>query len=68
MSEQSIDSIIARLAELSEELGDLSMALLRDAIESGDTARPAGEKTVSQARRAVDKAVNLLAGLSPRSG
>jgi hypothetical protein len=67
VSEQSIDSIIARLEEVSAELGDHSIALLRDAIESGDTARPAGEKTVSQARRAVDKAINLLAGLSSSS-
>jgi hypothetical protein len=40
------------------------MTLLRDAIERGETARPGDEKTVSQARRAVDKAIHLLSGLS----
>lgn len=63
VSTQGIDDIIARLEEISESLGEQSMTLLRDAIDRGETARPGEEKTVSQARRAVDKAIHLLSGL-----
>ncbi len=48
-----------------EELGDLAIVLLRDAIADGATSRPAQEKRLAQARRAVDKASHLLAALRP---
>ena len=43
------------------------LRLLRDAIEKGETARPPEERVVAQARRAVDKAISLLSGISPRN-
>lgn len=55
-----IDSIIDQLEDLSERLNDVAMSLISDAIEQGETTRPALEKRVSQARRAVDKAVMHL--------
>lgn len=64
VSTPGIDDIISRLEAISESLGEQSMTLLRDAIERGETARPNDEKVVSQARRALDKAIHLLSGLS----
>ena len=67
MSDPSLDDIISRLENIGETLGERSMTLLRDAIEKGETARPPEERVVAQARRAVDKAVSLLSGISPRN-
>ena len=54
------ETIALELQTIAEELNDLSMRLLSDAIEAGLTMRPAGEKSVSQARRAVEKAIHHL--------
>jgi ElaB/YqjD/DUF883 family membrane-anchored ribosome-binding protein len=55
-----LDSIISQLEDISERLNDVAMSIISDAIDQGQTARPAVEKRVSQARRAVDKAVMHL--------
>jgi predicted DNA-binding protein (UPF0251 family) len=55
-----IDAIVEELRAISERLNDASMLLLSDAIERGETTRPAMEKQISQARRAVDKAIHHL--------
>jgi hypothetical protein len=55
-----LESIISQLEEISERLNDAAMSLISEAIEQGETTRPAIEKRVSQARRAVDKAVTHL--------
>ncbi|MDH3679342.1 MAG: hypothetical protein OEV40_05255 [Acidimicrobiia bacterium] len=59
MSEK-VDDIRDRLDTISEELADLSMEALRQAIDDGANKRPASEKIYSQARRAVEKASRLL--------
>ena len=61
-SNDQLDELAERLDAISEELGDLAMVLLRDAIAGGATSRPAQEKRLAQARRAVDKASHLLRG------
>lgn len=66
MSER-IDDIRQRLESISEELGDVAIDLLRQAIDDGATSRPPEEKVLNQARRAVDKAARLLEGTG-RSG
>lgn len=55
-----IGDIVSRLESISEELNDYAMRILSEAIEEGATTRPALEKQVSQARRAVDKAIQHL--------
>lgn len=55
-----IESIISRLEDVAEQLNDVAMSILTEAIESGATTRPAQEKRVSQARRAVEKAIQHL--------
>lgn len=51
------------LEQVAANLTDVSMRLLSEAISDGSTERPALEKRVSQARRAVEKAIHLLSGL-----
>lgn len=67
MNNPSLDDIITRLENIGETLGEHSMTVLRDAIERGETARPHEERVITQARRAVDKAIGLLAGIVPRN-
>jgi hypothetical protein len=57
-----LDDIRLRLETISEELGDLAIDALRRAIDEGATARPPVEKTLNQARRAIEKAARLLEG------
>jgi hypothetical protein len=56
----ALDDVRDRLTAISEELGDLSMQVLREALESGATARPDLERRLTRARNAVDKAAHLL--------
>ncbi len=54
------DDIRGRLEVIAEELADLAMVRLRDSIDAGGTELPVDEKRLTRARRAVEKAVNLL--------
>lgn len=56
-----IADIRARLETIGEELTDVSIELLRRAVEAGQTSRPPLDRKLGQARRAVDKAARLLA-------
>lgn len=55
-----LDDIRGRLETIAEELADLAMEALRDAIEAGERGRPAEERRLSQARRSVERAASLL--------
>ena len=50
-----------RLRDLADELADAAMEALREAIEAGE-GRPQLERRLTQARRAVERAVHLLEG------
>ncbi|NLA35230.1 MAG: hypothetical protein GX868_06020 [Actinobacteria bacterium] len=54
------DDIAQRLHQIADELADLSIARIRDAIDSGGTELPVDDKLMQRARRAVLKAANLL--------
>lgn len=54
------DIIRARLEAIEEELADLAMVRLRESIDAGGTELPVDEKRLTRARRAVEKAANLL--------
>jgi hypothetical protein len=63
-----IEDLAERLAQLSEELGDLAFDRLREASSSVGRGEPnlalvAEEKKLTRARRSVDKAVVLLRGM-----
>lgn len=57
------DEIAERLSVISDEIADLAIDSIREALRSGATTRPAAEKQLTQARRAVEKAVYLLRGV-----
>jgi hypothetical protein len=64
----SVEELADRLAQLSEDLGDLAFDRLREASSSVGRGEPnlalvAEEKKLTRARRAVDKAVVLLRGM-----
>ena len=55
-----IEEIISDLEKASEALNDAAMSLISEAIRNGEKDRPPLEKKLSQARRAVDKALFIL--------
>jgi hypothetical protein len=54
------DEIRGRLEAIAEELADLAIIRLRESIDAGGTELPVDEKRLPRARRAVEKAVNIL--------
>lgn len=53
------DDLAERLESIGDELADLAIDELRDALRSGK-GKPPSEKRLTQARRAIEKAVHLL--------
>jgi hypothetical protein len=58
------DELADRLDTVVEDLDELSLELLQAAVAAGATQRPTVDKTVTQARRAVEKAAHLLRSLA----
>ena len=59
MSAAELEGIADRLDDINEQLADLAMSALREAMEAGE-AKPELERRITRARRAVEKASNLL--------
>jgi hypothetical protein len=53
--------IRSRLQAISEELADLAIERLRESIDAGGRELPVDERRLTRARRAVEKAVAILA-------
>lgn len=54
------EEIRAKLEGIAEELADLAMIRLRESIDAGGNELPIDERRLTRARRAVEKAINLL--------
>lgn len=54
------DELAERLDAVGADLDEASFDLLRQAVADGATRRPDADKTLAQARRAVEKAAHLL--------
>lgn len=54
------DAIADRLDAIVADLDELAFDRLREAMADGATARPSSDRTITQARRAVEKAAHLL--------
>ncbi|MEN9802993.1 MAG: hypothetical protein RLZ37_2118 [Actinomycetota bacterium] len=68
MSDQSdIENIRERVQDLIVSLDDVTFTLLRRASRESGT-RPASDKTLVQARRALEKAARLLGSLDVDAG
>jgi hypothetical protein len=61
------DELAAQLRGIAGELDDVALDILSEAVADGATARPPEDKTLTQARRAVEKAATLLESLTPRN-
>ena len=55
-----LDDIIERLRSASEDIADRALSVLSEASRAGETKRPDAERALTQARRAVEKAISLL--------
>ncbi len=59
----ALAGIVERLQAISEELTDLGMASMREALRRAEKRDPV-ERRLAQARRSVDKAAALLDALN----
>ena len=55
-----LDDLIERLRSVSEDLADRAIAVLSAASRAGETRRPDAERALTQARRAIEKAIGVL--------
>jgi hypothetical protein len=60
----SIHELTIQLQSISEELSDQALEVLKQAHRAGESKRPDSERTLTQARRAIEKAINLLGRMS----
>lgn len=49
--------IVQRLEAIAEDLAQMSIEILTEAVQNGQTTRPVDEQVLSQARRAIEKAI-----------
>jgi hypothetical protein len=56
--------LAARLRDIAAELDDAALDVLNRAVADGASARPAEDRALTQARRAVEKAATLLESLA----
>lgn len=59
MSERIAD-LVVRLEAIGSDLDDAAFDVLQEAVSAGATRRPAIDKPLTQARRAVEKAIAAL--------
>ncbi|MHB8465906.1 MAG: hypothetical protein ACYDH6_02615 [Acidimicrobiales bacterium] len=59
------EDIRHRLEAIAEELADLALQRLRESIDAGGTELPVDERRLTRARRAVEKAADILRQTDP---
>lgn len=59
----SFESLAEQLDAISEEIAETALQELKAAVRRGEQKRPPRERTLTQARRAVEKAAHLLRNL-----
>ena len=68
MNQESLEALATRLDEIGEEIADLAIESIRDALQSAPGGRPPAERELTQARRAVVKAAHALRSLNSGRG
>jgi len=63
VSQSRVDGLIETLRAAAEELADLAIDELAEAVREGQATRPETERRMTRARAAIDKAVGLLESL-----
>ena len=59
-SSENPEQIVDQLKFISDQLADRALSVLKEAHAAGESKRPEAERTLTQARRAVEKAISLL--------
>jgi hypothetical protein len=59
----SYEALASRLDSIAEEIAESALQELKAAVRRGEQKRPAAERTLTQARRAAEKAAHLLRNL-----
>lgn len=59
----NFDDIVNQLETISEQLADEALKALKVAHGAGATKRPESERQITQARRAIEKAIGVLSRL-----
>lgn len=54
------DEIIERLESIAADLDEMAFDRLREAVADGEAVRPPDDRKLMQARRAIEKAANVL--------
>ena len=54
------DNLIERLESVAADLDEIAFDRLREAVADGEVTRPAADKKLMQARRAIEKAAAVL--------
>jgi hypothetical protein len=54
------DQLVDRLESIAADLDEMAFDQLREAVADGEVARPASDKKLMQARRAIEKAAVIL--------
>lgn len=57
---RDLQEMIEELRTISEDLADMALDELKNAHAAGQSRRPDREKSLTQARRAIEKAVAVL--------
>jgi hypothetical protein len=60
MTDPRWEELADRLDAISDELGDLAIERVREALASGAGTRPDADRILARVRRSVDKAAHLL--------
>ena len=58
--DEAFESLAEQLDAISEQIAETALDELKAALRRGEQKRPARERTLTQARRAVEKAAHLL--------
>jgi hypothetical protein len=57
---ENSEQIVSQLKLISDQLADRALSVLKEAHAAGESKRPEVERTLTQARRAIEKAISLL--------
>ena len=55
-----IAGLVERLESVAADIDELAFDRLREAVANGEVSRPADDKRLMQARRAIEKAAGVL--------
>jgi hypothetical protein len=58
-----LEEIVSNLQSVSEDLADKALDALKEAHREGQAKRPELERQITQARRAIEKAIGVLSRL-----